>query len=360
MQHMKRQLTRIEDEFDPKRCKAVIKTAGGNQKQCHFQRDTHDKFCALHMKSTHVKQEITERKFQYNLARYKARCDTLATDSNLKNLREEVGILRFLAQKHMTANINAVSQQEGNQEDKQNHDDPTLPPSQIEALEALEREAYSKDMLNKETQKLSVYSAEVGLLFSELDSLANACSSVELTIDNFLDRTNAYQLAYDLLGTVYNIHLETQDAVDGIPENKMNAVQEEINAVLLALDAPVAESKRYDLGKWQASVNEFVTNERVVNLQSEIGVLRLAIEDVMNKCQNDQELIINTTLILTLVRRVKSLVLTTNKLEKAANLLMDEEAAELFAQGLLDIVDKHITGDAIKARIAEQYLANAQ
>jgi hypothetical protein len=48
--------------------------------------------------------------------------------------------------------------------------------------------------------------------------------------------------------------------------------------------------RTYRLAKWQARLNEFAEDEHIKSLREEIGVLRIILEEMMNKCKDVDEL----------------------------------------------------------------------
>lgn len=82
----------IDHEDDPRRCQAVSGT-----RQCHFQSEEGFDYCSHHSSGQRVKLKNDEKK-QYLLTRWRAEIDRFANHSQVKSLREEIGILRLLMQ----------------------------------------------------------------------------------------------------------------------------------------------------------------------------------------------------------------------------------------------------------------------
>jgi hypothetical protein len=84
--------TVIDHEDDPRRCQAVSGT-----RQCHFQSEEGLDFCSYHSSGQRLKLKTDEKK-QYLLTRWRAEIDRFANHSQVKSLREEIGVLRLLMQ----------------------------------------------------------------------------------------------------------------------------------------------------------------------------------------------------------------------------------------------------------------------
>lgn len=85
------QLIRVDDEFDPDRCQAT-----GRNSQCPYKAMSGVEYCARHGGKAQLKREADERYRMYHLERWKKRVDELAGTPEIKDLHEEVGIVRMI------------------------------------------------------------------------------------------------------------------------------------------------------------------------------------------------------------------------------------------------------------------------
>jgi hypothetical protein len=82
------------DEKDPNRCQGLI--GGNNAGQCLYKAQAGSKFCPLHGGHQAVNAEKKAAVRNYRLRQYQERVGELADSSELKSLREEIGIVRML------------------------------------------------------------------------------------------------------------------------------------------------------------------------------------------------------------------------------------------------------------------------
>ncbi len=88
---MKYKIEKVEAD-SPMRCQAVTK-----QGQCLNKATVQDGFCPVHGGNRALQSAKVERKRLYNLTKYRARLEELdAPNQEIKNLREEIGILRIV------------------------------------------------------------------------------------------------------------------------------------------------------------------------------------------------------------------------------------------------------------------------
>lgn len=98
----------------------------------------------------------------------------------------------------------------------------------------------------------------------------------------------------------------------------------------------------YRLGKWQGRVSEFGESERVKTLRGEIGVLRMVMEETLQKCETHDDLMIWSNKIIMLASKIESLVFTCAKLEDRLGLVMDKNEILSFANKVVDVVTKQL------------------
>ena len=90
---------RITDPDDPRRCKRVI-----GDHQCLNMVVEGREFCRSHCSDVSEKPGRT-----YRLAKWKSRVADFADDSNIKSLREEIGILRMLIEEKLNSCTDSYS-----------------------------------------------------------------------------------------------------------------------------------------------------------------------------------------------------------------------------------------------------------
>lgn len=113
----------------------------------------------------------------------------------------------------------------------------------------------------------------------------------------------------------------------------------------------------YRLQIWQERVTEFSESENVRSLKGEIGILRLMIEQILNKCTDSSELVIYSGRISDLIVKLDKLMNSMNTFDTKMGMMLDKTAAITLASRVVDVISKHITEptvvDAISSGIID-------
>lgn len=99
----------------------------------------------------------------------------------------------------------------------------------------------------------------------------------------------------------------------------------------------------YQLQKYRARVTAFAENPQVKSLREEVGVLRLLLEETLNKCQNTNELLIYSTKISGLVIQIEKLVTSCNTLETKTGQLLDKSVVIKLVEQIISIICAYIS-----------------
>lgn len=113
----------------------------------------------------------------------------------------------------------------------------------------------------------------------------------------------------------------------------------------------IAEQKNvrnYRLNKYQHRINEFADNDSLKNLHEEIGILRMLLEETINKCQSDTELLLYSTKISDLVVKIEKLVASCHKLELATGQLVDKSTMMFLGDVIIQIIGEVCPPDKIQ------------
>lgn len=111
----------------------------------------------------------------------------------------------------------------------------------------------------------------------------------------------------------------------------------------------------YRLTKWQARLEEKVGKSELKSLRDEIGILRVLMEETLNKCTTNMDLILQSSKISDLAMKIEKLVASCHKLEGSMGKLMDKSAILQFASEIVEIIGRELQGDETKiSAIGEQ------
>ncbi len=87
-------------ENDPNRCQGITK--GQSAGQCPYRAVENSKFCPMHGGSPRVELNRKAEVARYRLGQYQSRMEEFSSDTEIKNLREEIGIVRMVLENVIT------------------------------------------------------------------------------------------------------------------------------------------------------------------------------------------------------------------------------------------------------------------
>lgn len=108
--------------------------------------------------------------------------------------------------------------------------------------------------------------------------------------------------------------------------------------------------------QWQAQLEQHIGDPGIKSLRSEIGVLRLTLQNVLDNCSSSTELLTYSHHISDLVLKIERLVTSCHKLEGSMGELLDKQALLQFASAVLDILSTEIHDSALLATIGERIM----
>lgn len=109
-----------------------------------------------------------------------------------------------------------------------------------------------------------------------------------------------------------------------------------------------ASLRNYRLTKWNAKVQRFGNQPEIKSLRDEIGILRLLMEERLNRCNDAQDLILQSAPISDMVMKIEKVVASCHKLEGSMGQLLDKQAILQFAQQVIGIVARELEGEEQK------------
>ncbi len=118
--------------------------------------------------------------------------------------------------------------------------------------------------------------------------------------------------------------------------------------------------RNYRLNKFHARIQELGSSDHIIDLRDEIALLRILIEEKVNQCQSDNDLILISGPLSDLLMKVEKLVTSCNRLESRLGSLLDRTKVVQYAQQLVQIVAKHVTDETILEKISEEFLTTLE
>lgn len=124
-----------------------------------------------------------------------------------------------------------------------------------------------------------------------------------------------------------------------------------------AVEATAKDSLRgYQLTKWRAKLLQFNDDPKIKSLRDDIGILRMLIETLLNKCDNENDLVLNSGRIADLITRVEKVVSSCQRLEDRMGDHLDKAAALRLGQEIAQIITEQV--NEVKTEILESGTEN--
>jgi len=112
----------------------------------------------------------------------------------------------------------------------------------------------------------------------------------------------------------------------------------------------------YRLAKWQARLDRQAESPHIKSLRDEIGILRMVMEETINKCKTPFDLLTNAQKIGDLTMKITAVVEKCHRLEGSMGQLLDKKTMIQMANTFIDIIaDEDLAEDQLD-RIAQRIL----
>jgi len=103
--------------------------------------------------------------------------------------------------------------------------------------------------------------------------------------------------------------------------------------------------RNYQLTRFRAQIERKADSSEIKSLREEIGITRQVLESIINLCESEADLVIQSNRISELVSRVDRLVTSCHKLEKSTGQLLDKTALIQFAGYVIEIICDYTNPD---------------
>jgi hypothetical protein len=121
-------------------------------------------------------------------------------------------------------------------------------------------------------------------------------------------------------------------------------------------DADKQIARNYKLTRYRERVNQFADNSQIKSLREEIGLVRLIIEDIVNKCNDENDLLLYSGKISELIMKVNKLVVDCHRLEYATGNLLDKTTIINIANIMITAVGKYVNDGNHLAQISDEIM----
>lgn len=113
---------------------------------------------------------------------------------------------------------------------------------------------------------------------------------------------------------------------------------------------------QYRLHQYQERLKEFSDSDQIKSLREEIGILRLTLETVLNRCMSPNDILLQSNRISDLAVKIQKLVESTQRLELSTGFLMDKVALERVLQTVIGICERRILDETTKRLVADDII----
>jgi len=179
----KEQIEKMESPTDPERCQGTTKLGQCEFKGVKLASGGHGAYCMIHGGNQALKNEANAGLRQYRLGRWQAQLERFADSPILKDLRDEIGILRMiLEEKILQANT---------------------------------------------PMELALMAGPISDLVMKVEKLVSSCHKLEGSMGHHLDKAAIIQLAGQMT-TIMSMHLKDQpELLNKIGADFVNLIREE-------------------------------------------------------------------------------------------------------------------------------------
>ncbi len=115
---------------------------------------------------------------------------------------------------------------------------------------------------------------------------------------------------------------------------------------------------RYRLAKWQSQIDHFAEDDDIKNLRGEVGILRMNLEQLLNRCNDASDLLLYQAKIGDQVMKIEKLVSSCHRIESQTGQLLDKPKVLALAANIVEIISKHVSDEDVIAAVSED-LVNA-
>lgn len=114
--------------------------------------------------------------------------------------------------------------------------------------------------------------------------------------------------------------------------------------------------RNYQLTQFRAEVERHSDSSNIKSLTEELGILRMLLEQRLNSCKDNIDLLANSEAISILVDRISTLVEKCQKLDVALGQIIDKKVLSLYIEAIIGIIDEEVEDQDAKGRIADRLM----
>lgn len=112
--------------------------------------------------------------------------------------------------------------------------------------------------------------------------------------------------------------------------------------------------RNYQFQRYKARINEKADSEVIKSLREEIGILRMVMEEIVNRCSDETELLIYSPKITELALKIEKIVVSAHKLESSLGQTLDKTSILNIATRIVNVVSQHVSDENTINKIVEE------
>lgn len=113
--------------------------------------------------------------------------------------------------------------------------------------------------------------------------------------------------------------------------------------------------RQYDLAQWQAKTDHFSEHDSLKSLKDEVAILRVVLQNIIQLCKTDTDLMMFAPRISDIISDIKSTVVAMHRLDTNLGVMLDRTAAISLAANMVDIITEEIADPALAERIGKRF-----
>ncbi len=114
--------------------------------------------------------------------------------------------------------------------------------------------------------------------------------------------------------------------------------------------------RNYHTSKWNARIQAHAESDFVKSLREEIGILRMILEETLERCVLPVDLVLQSGVISDLILKVEKVVVSCHRLEGSMGELLDKQTIMQFAANIITIIEKVVDNKVTVRLISDKIL----
>ncbi len=174
---------KVDRPDDPRRCQGVVPTG-----QCNNLKVEGSNYCLAHGGASTIKKQEAESLYRFRVDKYRNRINEIAKSSNIKSLREEIGVLRMLLEERMNS-------------------------------------------IGDDLGQLMLNSGELSEMVVKIDKLVNSCHNLESKLGVMIDKTTLLNLTEQIvkiIGDEIKSLEQSDEILDRISSQILSVMNEQV------------------------------------------------------------------------------------------------------------------------------------